>query len=154
MTTSHLAARVSPTTLLNMTNDREQGALSEWPGEYPDSCPPPEAEPSSGAVFRLVAGSQPTPKDFVSVYALRPARFKDYEADDLCISMGLSVFDSKEDAERTRQSIAPFRNKSIAVGSIDGSGLMQATPSKDNKTHRTWWRPENDDRWISFEVVE
>lgn len=128
--------------------------MSEWPTEFPESCPPSDAEPSSGTVFRLVAGDPPNVADFDSVYSMKPARFKDRMDGELCLSMGLSVFDSIGDAERLRKSLPPFKNHSIALGTIAGSGLMKSTPSASNKTHKTWWRPNDDVQWTSFEVQE
>jgi hypothetical protein len=128
--------------------------LNDWPDELPASCPPEDAAPSHDKVFRLVSTDDPTPDDFVSAYRLRPGRFVSVSDEQLCQSMGLSVFGSPDDADKTRRAIGPLRSKKIAGGSLAGSGLALDTPSMKSPTHKTWWRPESDEQWQNFSVIE
>lgn len=128
-------------------------AENEWPDEFPDSCPPGAAVKSVGLVFRLVAQAPPDENDFQSVYRLKPNRFRTADDEARCRAMGLSTFDQQADADLTRRALGPFKNHQIAAGTIDGSGLMLATPSKSSASHRTWWPSSNDTAWKTFRVV-
>jgi hypothetical protein len=126
---------------------------NEWPDDFPESCPPQQAEKATGQVFRLVAQTQPAEDDFRSVYRLNPSRFSRADDEAVCRAMGLSTFDEQEDAETTRRTLGPFKNHKIAVGTIDDSGLMLATPSQNSPSHRTWWPANGDTQWKTFRVV-
>lgn len=108
---------------------------------------------SAGLVFRLVAQTPPTENDFQSVYRLKPTRFAAADDEVRCRAMGLSTFDQQKDAELTRRALGPFKNHKIAVGTIDDSGLMLATPSQSSASHRTWWPSIGDGAWKTFRVV-
>lgn len=126
---------------------------TEWPEDFPDSCPPQSAVKSAGNVFRLVAQAPPAENDFRSVYRLRPSRFDAATDETLCRAMGLSTFDQQADAELVRRTLGPFKNHKIAVGTIDDSGLMLSTPSQASASHRTWWAASGDSAWKTFRVI-
>ena len=38
----------------------------QWPDYFPDDCPPQDAEPATGEVYRVVKQNPPDSKDFMS----------------------------------------------------------------------------------------
>ena len=66
----------------------------DFPNDWPQGCPPDDAEAASGQVFRLVKTNPATAADFMShhergILPMAPA----------CLRCGLSVFRLREDAE-------------------------------------------------------
>lgn len=127
--------------------------MSDWPDDFPESCPPSSAIPATGKFYRLVRDENPSESDFDSNYREKPRRFDGWANKRLCLAMGTSVCRTMEDIEYTRQSIGALKNRRIAVGAINGSGVMMATPARDKPSHHTWWRPIGDDQWKEFSVI-
>ena len=116
-----------------------------WAAYLPDKCPPDDAQPAVGQVFRLVDGT-PSVKDFRSHYELNP----DQTWPDLCLACGLSVFTDAADAEKIRARFPALRTRSIAHATLDGTvGVIKPT---GKRSHRTWWLPEDSEPWLAFEV--
>jgi len=129
--------------------------LTEWPESFPPACPPEDAVAAKGEFFRLVDDVPPVSDDFKSNLELRRlgVRFKGQRWSDDCIAAGLSVTQEFEDLKRLRESVGPMRKKKIAVGRVDGSGVMKATPSLSQASHYTWWRRVGDESWKTFRIV-
>lgn len=98
-------------------------------------CPPPDAEPCLGDVYRLVESASPTESDFVSHFERYPGRdWNDQE----CIARGLSVCLTFEAAARLRKRIKAFAAHKVALASIAPAiGVIKQTGS--NPDHHTWW---------------
>lgn len=126
--------------------------MSVWPGSYPESCPPHDAEPSHEVFYRLVESAPPGEGDFWSHRELVAAgKQKARRNVDPCLAAGVSIFDSQGEAEKTRASVPALRDRLLATGSPSGSGVLKQTGH--NKSHHTWWRPLLDEAWACFEVV-
>lgn len=127
-----------------------------WPDFYPENCPPTEAEPASGTVYRLVQHDPPSAEDFKSVFEEDPIRrFKNKPTIENC---GLSVHTDSQDSERLRERLKKrarkFKNSQIAEGSLNPTlGVIQHTPSKKYKSHHTWWVPLEAKPWLVFNVM-
>lgn len=97
-----------------------------------------------------------TEQDFLSHterVALGLARLRRNASYSACELAGTSVFEQYDQANRMRELFGPMRNKQIAAGSLASSGVVKRTnPSSDG--HHTWWRPEEDNAWSSFEAQE
>lgn len=122
-----------------------------WPAHYPSDCPPEDACPSNEVFFRIVDGSNPTIRDFLSHTELVAMGLRRPIPDaDPVLAAGLSMESTLEAAERTRQSNGPMRRKKIARGSLQLSGVEKQTGSR--QSHHTWWRPVDDAAWRGFQV--
>ena len=112
-----------------------------WLPCVPANCPPPEAQPAEGVVFRLIASQEPTAGDF------SPKRVEAPDADYAgkeCMASGLSVYKKRRDLERL-MSYPTFRGKALWVAKAQLSpthGVMLSTPPRHiRNSHHTWWWP-------------
>ena len=122
-----------------------RGWAMPWPAHLPNDCPPDDAEPAAGQVFRLVDG-KPSEDDFKSHYELDPER----AWTDLCLACGLSVFADVTDADKARNRFPALRSRAIAHATLDGTiGVMKPT---GKRSHRTWWLPGGCQPWLVFQV--
>ncbi len=126
--------------------------MSDWPTNFPTQCPPEDAVESSEVFYRLVDSDPVSEQDFWSYRQLldagleRPRR----SDPDPCLAVGVSIFDSPENAARVRGAFGALRSKRIAAGDLDGSGVVKQT---GRRGHHTWWRPADDTAWQGFAVV-
>jgi len=121
----------------------------EWPDFYPENCPPEEAEPASGTVYRLVKHNPPQAEDFLSTWEEFPGRFP---KPNTRIS-GASVYTDLKDIERLKNRIAHLRNRKTAKGELNPTlGFIQQTEGKE-KSHHTWWIPIGAEPWLIFKVI-
>ncbi len=122
--------------------------MYEWPVPMPEGCPPADAVPARGTVFRLVSTSTPTEKDFRS----HTQRWPDRTYEKPCLAAGISVLTNPDEIETFKALVPGMRKKQVSRGIIDGAGLMKFTPSTVS-SHLTWWRPINDSSWTTFKVL-
>lgn len=126
----------------------------EWPDFYPANCPPVEAEPASGTVYRLVQNNPPRAKDFRTPFEENPGRFNNKPTIKNC---GLSVHTDMQDSERLHEvtkMIPRFKNSQIAEGELNPTlGLIQHTPSSKYKSHHSWWVPIGTEPWVVFKIM-
>lgn len=109
-----------------------------FPDWYPESCPPDDALPARGKVYRLVCAEGPQADDFVPLWQCRP----NHKYPDMCKACGLSVHRSREDAERLRSVYPTMRDKTIACGTLTPEmGVTKHTPSRISDSHTSWWVP-------------
>ena len=125
-----------------------------WPDFYPEDCPPAEAEPASGTVYRLVRRNPAQAEDFKTPFEENPRRFNDKPTLENC---GLSVHTDSQDSERLRERLKnrarKFKNRQIAEGSLDPTlGMIQHTPSIEG-SHHSWWVPLGAEPWLVFNVI-
>ena len=120
----------------------ERNTELEWPDFYPANCPPVEAEPASGTVYRLVRNNPPRMEDFRTPFEENPGRFNNKPSIKNC---GLSVHTDMQDSEQLQKMtkmIPRFKNSQIAEGELNPTlGLIQHTPSSKYKSHHSWWVP-------------
>jgi hypothetical protein len=111
--------------------------MHQWPEHYPEKCPPLDAAPADGPIYRLVRGEAPQEGDFQSQYEKQPKREWGALA---CQARGLSVFESEEACQDMAAIIPALRKKRIASGIVpSGSGVMASTPSNNSDDHCTLW---------------
>ncbi len=110
----------------------------QWPSHFPHNCPPKNAKPASGDVFRLVKKNRPVDNDFLSQAKRQPDKdFKEKQ----CQACGLSVYRDINDIRKMRNRVRPMRKRKIAKGTLSSNlGRILDTPSYE-KTHMTWWVP-------------
>lgn len=130
--------------------------------DWPQGCPPPEADDASGVVYRVVRNSPPRPADFLPRIKDIPALTSKMSGGQLVRAWGVSVYDSYEGATKLRdqndlkavQDVVPgTRTWRVAKGTlVPAFGKMKATP-KNGDTHRDWWKPEASDPSGAFKVV-
>lgn len=102
--------------------------------------------------YRLVDSDPVREQDFWSYKQLLDAgieRPRSTEPDS-CMAVGVSVFDTRENADRVRGAFGALRRKHVASGSLDGSGVVKQT---GRQGHHTWWRPVDDSVWRDFVVA-
>ncbi len=101
----------------------------------PENCPPSEArEPENEVYYRLVEGSSPTARDFVSHRILYPT--KSFEGRTECEVRSVSISsDSQKLQKLTKLNL--HRNKRVArlvLPPESGAVLQTGHP-----THHSWW---------------
>ncbi|CAN5901330.1 hypothetical protein BH11MYX4_BH11MYX4_01930 [soil metagenome] len=102
-----------------------------WPDHYPHSCPPADAAPVSGDVYRLVENDPPTTADMQSYFVLNLASGQD------CKRCSLSCYRNVDDANQLRDSVPKFRGHKIAQAALGpGHGRIDATGKNG---HRSLW---------------
>ena len=121
----------------------------EWPDFYPVNCPPAEAEPALGTVYRLVRHDPVQAEDFKTPWEEYPGRFKE----PTIINCGVSVHTDPQDSEKLKARIPKFRNRQTAEGDLNPAfGMIQHTPSSE-RSHHAWWIPIGAAPWIVFNVT-
>ncbi len=122
----------------------------EWPDYYPENCPPGDAEPASGTVYRLVRHNPPQAEDFLSTWEEFPGRFPEPNIR-IC---GTSVYTDPQDIERLKKRVRHLRDRKTAKGEISRQHGMILKTKAVEKTHTTWWIPIGTKPWLVFEVID
>ena len=127
----------------------ERNTELQWPDFYPANCPPAEAEPASGTVYRLVRNDPPQAEDFLSTWEEFPGRFPEPT---IQIS-GASVYRNPQDIERLKNRVRHLRNRKTAKGELNSTlGFIQWTKGREI-SHHTWWIPIDTEPWLVFRVI-
>ena len=118
----------------------ERNSELTWPDFYPENCPPAEAEPASGTVYRLVQHHPAQVQDFKTPFEENPGRFDSKPTIKNC---GLSVQKDPQDSERLRERLKnrarKFKNSQIAEGRLNPTlGMIKQTPSLEQSHHSLW----------------
>lgn len=127
--------------------------MTNWPEGFPNQCPPEDAVLSHDVFFRLIDADPVVESDFWS-HKLRLDEGLDRPRrndPDPCLSVGVSVFDTADGANRARGAFGALRTKKVAAGSLAGSGVVKKTTRTEG--HHTWWRPTGDVAWSNFAVT-
>lgn len=126
-----------------------------WPTYFPEGCPPEDAYATAEGFVRMVSNDPPTPDDFLTTHeeierGLKPPLRR---SADPCMVCGASLFDSVVRARRVRDALPPLRSKLLAIGELQGEGLVKRTGQKPG--HFTWWRRVGErSAWRTFNVVD
>lgn len=120
---------------------------SSFPADWPQECPPTDAEVAGGQVYRVVKSNPPTEEDLLSVRELRQQR-----NGCPCMQRGLSVFHKYRDACHTLK-VFPKLGKFIAKGDLEESHGKQKKTGKKADSHYTWWPYREVDRASLFKVL-
>lgn len=121
--------------------------------DLPTGCPPPQAAPAAGAVFRAANHDPPEAVDFLSLYEEeRPLRNPTPVLE--CQHRGLSVFRALADV-RHLLGLFPDRWQLVAAGVLTAdSGVTLHTPSNRFPSHTTWWCYAGIERQRGFVIIE
>jgi hypothetical protein len=123
---------------------------------FPDDCPPSQSDIASGEFYRFInkAHETPQPQDFLSWRQENPNKECPTSISE-CQACGLSIHSSLDDAKNLSLRISRFKKMKIAKGSLSKElGRIQHTPSKNEKSHHTWWIPENTEPYNVFELID
>lgn len=119
-----------------------------FPDDWPNDCPPPEADDALEEVLRIVKDNPPSPDDMMSHH--EAGRLLKAPA---CLRCGLSVFRLIDDAIN-QQRLLPRLGRRIARARLDAThGKTCVTPGQQ-PTHTTWWPSVGVDRAALFVVVQ
>lgn len=124
--------------------------MPEWPDFFPPcDCPPHDAQPATGCVYRILSGEEPAPGDFRSHREM----FPEQKFDDECDACGLSVYAEAADAVRMRRRIPRLRKGTIAIGTLKAVlGKIKYTSKGNRDSHHTWWLTPGIEPWLLFEA--
>jgi hypothetical protein len=118
-----------------------------FPKNWPDDCPPSDAEDAKGDVFRIVNHNPPADPDLASHF--ETGKLRNAPA---CLRCGLSVFREMRDAMHQR-SLLPKLGRLIARATLTPQhGRTKLTQGRQ-PTHTTWWADEGIDRASLFTVI-
>ncbi|MEA5596282.1 hypothetical protein [Rivularia sp. UHCC 0363] len=96
----------------------------------------------------------PQPQDFLSWGQENPNKECPTSISE-CQACGVSIHSSLDDAKNLSLRIPRFKKMKIAKGSLSEElGRIQHTPSKNEKSHHTWWIPENTEPYKVFELID
>ena len=115
-----------------------------WPLEFPDDCPPEDAETSDGVFYRIVKSDPPDTQDFVSVFHLNPGRAKkeiEEQRRTECETRGLSVYAEEKDAIDCALQYPKIGNKIARLTLTPVAGVVLHTEGF-YESHNTWWNNE------------
>ena len=113
-----------------------QGA--RFPAEWGPGCPPQDADPASGVVYRVTKSGAPAASDFLS-WAEQGKIPKPQTAKKICESRGLSVFDDLRDARHYLEAFRASGDYIARATLMARDGRMQCTPTRRFPRHVTWW---------------
>jgi hypothetical protein len=121
--------------------------MLKYPPDWPENCPPQDATPAGGDLYRIVSSNPPRIDDLESYEELgTPARGSE------CRRRAISVFETREMAcHRLRYS--PYLGSAVAKGTLDAThGKLKLTNAKSG--HIAWWCPVEVKRVELFGEVE
>jgi len=102
--------------------------------DLPPNCPPPDAEPANGTVFRCCKNNPPAASDMLT----HVEREQALNADP-CLRRALSVLRSEEDARHQARLFRGWKTKFVAKAELTRQhGWCLATPAR-LPSHTSWW---------------
>lgn len=128
----HICAYAGPSMTQPLKPARLARTMSGYPPDWPDNCPPADAEPAKGAVFRIVAADPPNADDLKSYRELGvPARGSE------CRQRAVSVFQTHDQACH-RLRLSPRLGAAIARAELNAThGAVKLTSARSG--HIAWW---------------
>ena len=119
-----------------------------WPKLWPEDCPPKDALPANGVLYRGVASNPPTPDDFRSQDEL--GAFKNAPQ---CLRLGVSLLTTLDDALHYLELFP--RAKFIARSKFQPvCGRIKPKATREFPSHHTWWSPEGFPRESVFSCLD
>ena len=118
-----------------------------WPADFPEDCPPEEAQPPRGVFYYIVKTDPAQAGDFVPLYhrnrelALRRVRNGIVTE---CQTMGLSIFTDQSDAVARARQYTGIGDKIAELALGPDAGKILPTP-RGRDSHHTWWKAEGYD---------
>ncbi len=120
----------------------------KFPPDWPEGCPPNDAEDAAGDTFRLVKSAVLTAEDFLSHH--ETGKLPNAPP---CLRCGLSLFRTKEDAEHQHRAY-PKLGKFIAKAILTRESGKTKLTKGQQPTHTTWWTFVGVDRLKLFTETE
>ena len=126
-----------------------------WPADFPEDCPPEEAQTANGVYYYIVKSDPPELADFASLYhrnrklALRRVRNGIVTE---CQTMGLSIFIERSDAVARARQYTGIGDKIAQLTLGADAGEILSTP-RDGDSHHTWWKAKDYDPVAAAAVV-
>lgn len=118
-----------------------------FPDNWPENCPPEDADDAAGIVYRIVKNVPPLPEDLATHFETN--RLRNAPA---CLRCGLSVFREVRDVVHQRL-LLPKLGEFIASADLKPEhGKAKLTPGTQ-PTHTTWWAYEGVQRANLFVVM-
>jgi hypothetical protein len=115
----------------------------------PAECPPKEAQPIEGALYRGILHPPVSAVDFLSH---REANKKCTAGE--CECWGLSVWRTRDAVDHARATIRYIRRWHIAAGQVvPEDGVILPTPSEQQPEHHTFWRDVQRDVARRFTII-
>jgi hypothetical protein len=101
--------------------------------DIPD-CPPHDAEPASGRVFRCAKANPPKTRE------MKTHEEKGSLSDaDPCLRRALSVFRSQRDAEHQIRLFRRWKRRFVLSADLDHAHGKTKLTSGQQPTHTSWW---------------
>ena len=123
----------------------------------PPNCPPPEATPMDGVIYRSLQGQTPCQEDALSKRERQIELSEDIVPQESaeCLFWGLSVWINIADVRHARRLFSFVRKHQIGKATISSEcGVILHTPSRSQPEHRTFWRDINLDLPAVLSVVD
>lgn len=119
-------------------------------------CPPEDALPTNGIVYRLTEKESITDGDFLSYREIYP--HKHWDGVPECVACGVSIYTDIAGIERLIKRVPGKKKrkpKKIIMGSLKPQhGRMKNTPSQTHHSHHTWWIPLDQKPWEIFQFID
>lgn len=116
----------------------------KFPDIWPDSCPPPDAQPAQGSFFRVTKGNPPYTDDFKSYAELGKAPYSPP-----CLRVGLSLLKNLDDAIH-QIKLFPKTGKFVFNADLEPQHGKCKQTKGTLPSHTTWWPFEGVDRAALF----
>ena len=106
----------------------------EWPEHLPPRCPPDDAMPLDGIVYRFVTGAPVTPQDMKS-----HAQDEKAEGAEPCVRAGLSVFRDLAHVQFLLGTPRWLEHRIASAALSPEHGKIKQTGKARAKKHHTMW---------------
>ena len=120
------------------------GMSVKFPNDWPEDCPPIEAEDAEGVVYRICKKDPPAESDFLSHF--ETGRMKHAPP---CLRAGLSVLRTIGDARHLAR-LFPSLGAFIAQGRLRPEHGKTAPTKGKVPSHSTWWPYDGVERHSVF----
>ena len=121
--------------------------LLRWPEDFPEDCPPEEADLANGVFYYIVKANPPRSSDFIPLYhrnrGLAMRRVRNGIVTE-CQTMGLSIFADQSDALARARQYPEIGDRIAQLALGPDAGKILSTP-RDGDSHHTWWKAEGYD---------
>lgn len=117
-----------------------------FPSSWPKGCPPADAQPAGGPVYRIVSNNPPTEHDLKSYAELGLG-----ETATPCRRVALSVYPSREQAQH-HQRMRPYIGTMVGRATLAPEhGCTKLTAPASG--HMAWWPADGIERHTLFVEV-
>jgi hypothetical protein len=136
--------------VMDAADGQFQLPIQEFHADLPDDCPPQDAVPAFGVVYRGLKGLPISEKHFRSHRETgSPCQLEE------CQCWGLSVWRTRQAVDHARKAVPAIKmHWYIAEGVLAATdGVIKHTPSKTQTEHFTFWRDMKATFFNRFRVI-